>query len=377
MKYKLQVFLITIIGVFAISTAAVLWSPQKVKMTASKTPLEEPASEAVARVKEPPLDLSNPYNLFARDIALAKQSNSSTISLQFFGDIMLDRNVAKNMGDQMLDYIFANLGPGQGRRLFGSADVTIANLEGPFAHARIKTSKSIAFRFDKIFATELKFYGFAAVNLANNHLYDMGRSNVAFTRETLKKAGLGYFGDELLEGPLFTWIATSTPDAVAFLGIHNTYHEPDLKKVAAALVDAKARARYVIVNVHWGEEYKRISNEKQRVLAHWLIDHGATAVIGHHPHVVQEMEIYKGAPIFYSLGNFIFDQYFSQDTQEGLSVGLTLQDGRVKNIYLFPFFGVKSQVQLMVGERRSQFLKWLEEGSRLGGGNFQDGYMKL
>jgi poly-gamma-glutamate synthesis protein (capsule biosynthesis protein) len=281
---------------------------------------------------------------------------------------MLDRNVAKNMSTSGLDYIFANVSTTK-TRMFGAADMLIANLEGPFAPTRIKTSKSIAFRFDSKLAEQLKAYGFHGFSLANNHSYDMGRANVPFTRQVLEKNGLGYFGDELNEGAVYTWFKND----IAFIGIHNTYHEPDLKKLAAAMVDVRKKARYVIVNVHWGEEYKRISNKKQRDLAHWLIDNGATAVIGHHPHVVQEMEIYQGAPIFYSLGNFIFDQYFSKDTQEGLSVGLILQDGKVKSAYLFPFYGVKSQVQLMTEERRDEFLKWVEENSRLDGGKIVDG----
>ncbi len=351
----------------------------------------------------------------ARDIAAPSPSQRrgwgevsphTVITLQFFGDIMLDRNVAKNMGAKGLDYIFEKL-KGQENRFFDGVDMFVANLEGPFAPKRIKTSKSIAFRFDPALAPQLKKYNFTAFNLANNHSYDMGAANVTFTRQTLAKNGFGFFGDELNEGPMYTWVASQTspnlsfvkerdttppssaeervggevppqsPNSIAFLGIHNTYHEPDLKKVEQALVDAKQKARYVIVNVHWGEEYKRLSNKKQQNFAHWLVDHGATAVIGHHPHVVEEMEIYKNAPIFYSLGNFIFDQYFSQDTQEGLSVGLILENGGVESIHLLPFFGVKSQVKLMTGSQREAFLKWMEEKSRLGDVKIENGILNL
>lgn len=317
----------------------------------------------------------NPYERFSQAVAEAKIADPSTIALQFFGDIMLDRNVAKAMRDEMLDYIFAPLGPT--RRLFGSADLTIANLEGPFAEARVKTGKSIAFRFDPVFATELRFYGFNAVNLANNHLYDMGRANVAFTRQTLKKAGLGYFGDELQEGKDFTWITEVAGQPVAFIGLHNVYRDLNMTKVKAALKDAKERARYVIINIHWGDEYQRISNAKQRALARQLIDLGADAVIGHHPHVIQEMEIYQGKPIFYSLGNFIFDQYFSEDTQEGLSAALILQGGSVKDVYVLPFYGIKSQVYVMAGERREKLLSWFSKNSRLGKRSIEDGRLSF
>ncbi|MDO8626153.1 MAG: AmmeMemoRadiSam system protein B [Candidatus Magasanikbacteria bacterium] len=303
-------------------------------------------------------------------------SADHVVTLQFFGDIMLDRNVAKAMGKEGLDYIFAPWQASEYRFLQGM-DVLLANLEGPFAVKRVPTSKSIAFRFDPVFASELKKYNFSAFSLANNHSYDMGRKNVEFTRQTLDASGLGYFGDELKEGVELTWLATSTPEPVAFIGLHNTYHEPDLKKVEEVLSVAKQTAKYVIVNIHWGEEYKQISNQKQRKLAHWLVDHGATVIVGHHPHVVQEMELYKDKPIFYSLGNFIFDQYFSAPTQEGLSVGLTLEGGGVKSIYLFPFYSVKSQVFMMEGERRKKFLEWFGESSQIDGKKIEAGRIEL
>jgi poly-gamma-glutamate synthesis protein (capsule biosynthesis protein) len=164
---------------------------------------------------------------------------------------------------------------------------------------------------------------------------------------------------------------------VAIIGVNNTDHALKMNKVKEAIVEAKKQARYVIVNVHWGVEYKRNSRKAEQDLAHWFVDQGVTAVIGGHPHVVQEMEIYKGAPIFYSLGNFIFDQYFSTDTQEGVSVGLTLNDGKVKDVYVFPFYGVKSQVQLMEGERKAKFFDWWNKNSRLGDKKFSDGKVSL
>jgi poly-gamma-glutamate synthesis protein (capsule biosynthesis protein) len=109
----------------------------------------------------------------------------------------------------------------------------------------------------------------------------------------------------------------------------------------------------------------------------WLIDNGATIVVGHHPHVVQEIEIYKGKPIIYSLGNFVFDQYFSKDTQEGLSVGVVFKEGRVSALHLFPFFGVRSQVELMTGEKRKTFLDWMKKNSRLEGALLEDGVITL
>ncbi len=297
-------------------------------------------------------------------------------SLQFFGDIMIDRNVAKNMGGKGLDYVFANL-KAQQNRFFKGTDLFIANLEGPFAPSRIQTSKSIAFRFDPKWAPQLAKYNFGVLSLANNHSYDMGQKNIVYTRSLLAKNGIGYFGDQLHEGPIYTWFATSTPETVAFVGVESVTHQPDKAALKKAIDDARAKASYVIVFSHMGTEYKQTSNNEQRALYHWCIDNGADAVIAAHPHVIEETEVYNGKPIFYSLGNFVFDQYFSKETQEGLSVGLTLQGGKVKNAYFFPLYSVNSQDYLMSGERRQEFLDWMGKNSRLEGRQIVNSVLSL
>lgn len=295
-------------------------------------------------------------------------SKKSGATLQFFGDIMLDRHVVLNMNKDGLNYVFANL-RGQEDRFFTGVNMYIANLEGPFAPVRVQTSKSIAFRFDPALAIQLKSYGFDAFNLANNHSYDMGKQNVAFTREVLQKNELGYFGDEYHQGSEYTYFAgqeQGLPFTVAFIGLNATEGEMDMKKVKQAVADAKGKSKFVIVNIHWGEEYKRNSNTKQQNIAHQLVDWGVDVIIGHHPHVIQEAEVYKGKFIFYSLGNFIFDQYFSKETQEGISVGLILEDSGEIKAQVMPFFSKKSQVQLMVGEQKNGFFDWFKKNSRLG-----------
>jgi poly-gamma-glutamate synthesis protein (capsule biosynthesis protein) len=301
------------------------------------------------------------------------------MTLQFFGDVMLDRNVAKVMGKKGLDYLFEKL-RGQENRFFNGADLFIVNLEGPFAQKRITTSKSIAFRFDPLLAAQLKKYRFDVVSLANNHTLDMGRANGEFTKKTLDKVNIAHFGEQYAENIKLTYIAgadKTMPEKIAFIGIENVDHSLDMKAVAASIVEAKKETPNVIVYMHSGVEYQRLSSQKQRDLAYSLIDQGAIAVMGAHPHVVEEVEVYNGRPIIYSMGNFIFDQYFSKDTQEGLSVGLTIENNRVSEVRLFPLYGVKSQVFLMTGARRDAFLKWMGGVSRLEGRKIEDGVLAL
>jgi poly-gamma-glutamate synthesis protein (capsule biosynthesis protein) len=114
------------------------------------------------------------------------------------------------------------------------------------------------------------------------------------------------------------------------------------------------------VYVHWGNEYELKHSEQQEALAHYVIDSGIDAVIGHHPHVVQDIEIYNGKPIFYSLGNFIFDQYFSGDVQTGLVVKVYIQKDTI-TYTLVPIssIGRASQPYIMPIEQKTTFLSML------------------
>ena len=127
------------------------------------------------------------------------------------------------------------------------------------------------------------------------------------------------------------------------------------------------------MSVHWGQEYQIKSSVFQQKLARKIIDSGADLIIGHHPHVVQEIEIYNNKLIFYSLGNFVFDQYFSEQTQQGLAVALEIypvrnnDSNRVnpnKNIYkLFPIQSKLSQPFLMEQNQAEKFLEKLSKRS--------------
>ena len=127
-----------------------------------------------------------PYASFIRRITDDDQIGNSVVGIQFFGDIMLDRSVARMMGASGTAYVFEHLF-GEYNGLDQRVDLTIANLEGPFAPTRVKTSKSIAFRFDPKFARELRDAGFDVVSLANNHTLDMGWKNVDLPIKHLMK----------------------------------------------------------------------------------------------------------------------------------------------------------------------------------------------
>ncbi|KKW29811.1 MAG: SH3 type 3 domain protein, partial [Parcubacteria group bacterium GW2011_GWA2_52_8] len=145
-------------------------------------------------------------------------------------------------------------------------------------------------------------------------------------------------GEELKEGVKFGFLAYSYS---ARNDGGNTADQQiatisDLNQLKIDIQQAKDRSEVIIVSMHAGIEYVRDPNQEQTDFAHAAIDAGADIVIGHHPHWIQTIEVYKEKPIFYSLGNFIFDQSWSVDTTEGLAVRFTFRGKELRQAELLP-----------------------------------------
>lgn len=275
-----------------------------------------------------------------------------------FGDIMLDRMVRSRMDSHSLDYPFEKMD----LTYLKNNDILVANLEGPVAKKRVQTSKSIAFRFNPDVVQVLKKYFFDALSEANNHAADMGWSGFNDTFELFAPTGIKIFGNpkEIEDRSVATFDVGG--QKIAFLGLEEVVYKIDDTKAVAKIKELTAQGYKVIPFPHWGIEYQHHPNGRQKDLAHKFIDAGAVAVIGAHPHVVQTFEIYNGHPVFYSLGNAIFDQDFSLDTQEGLSVAISVADDQIR-VLLMPVKINRSQFILMHGDERKKFL---EEFARWG-----------
>lgn len=253
------------------------------------------------------------------------------------GDMMFDRTVRSKINTYGFDYVF-----GPATTTFANYDLVVANLEGPISTHKSKTildnNKSISgfqFTFATGTARALKNAGIDMVSLANNHTDNFGQDGLNQTRQFLDNAGVQYFGSPQNN----TAIATSTCIAMSATGTSKDsasklcigfigWHEFGSKNHQNILNEIKAMrplVDYLVVFPHWGEEYKKTPHIEQVRLARVWTDAGADAVIGAHPHVIQQITRRTTAdgrvvPIFYSLGNFIFDQYFSFDTTHGIGV---------------------------------------------------------
>ncbi|MBX4188222.1 MAG: CapA family protein [Candidatus Doudnabacteria bacterium] len=263
--------------------------------------------------------------------------------LFFAGDIMLSRNVGTKIyeaNDPLLPY--KNI-----REWVLNADIAFANLESPFNNEGARITQGLIFKAEPGSITGLKDSGFDILSTANNHTMDQGIGGLNFTMNWLKSNGIDYIGtgsdchDGLIKetnGIKFGYLAYSytayndggkIPDPLVC-------NWTDSKQISADIMLLKPMVDFLIVSSHMGVEYKRSPEQSNASGARTAIDAGADLFIGHHPHWIQTIEEYRGKYIFYSLGNFVFDQMWSQDTTEGLSIEVLFKDKNLSRITLLP-----------------------------------------
>ena len=285
-------------------------------------------------------------------IAVAK----SPLRFLFFGDLMLDRSVGTRLKNKKVDFLLAGLASSTDLSQF---DLIGANLEGAVTNEgrHYAPEMGFDFAFSSSRIAELKKYNFSYFTIANNHITDQGALGLQETRANLNTLEFNYSGDadaQISENSLK--IITIKDKKIALIALSMVYHNFDLAQAKKIIEGTRGQADWVIVNIHWGNEYQHNYSLWQQKIGRELIDSGADIIIGHHPHVVQGMEIYKKRPIFYSLGNFIFDQYFSPDTQEGLGIELELTDDQIK-IGVTPLRSELSVASLMPEAKKEKFLE--------------------
>ncbi|MFA5131834.1 MAG: CapA family protein [Candidatus Paceibacterota bacterium] len=245
-----------------------------------------------------------------------------TKPLLFTGDIMLGRHVEDLMNKNGLAYPFASTTD------FLKSHVTISNLEGPIPEEHIPTkTNGMTFSFPSRTPTVLKENGIAAVSLANNHALDQKVSGYEYTKLILDHEGVAHFGGYSTTVPDYfeTHIGTTSVVVYGINMISSTWNIRTAYRVTEDL-QKEFPDSVLIAFIHWGNEYDLKQGVQQEEFAHALIDRGVDSIVGSHPHVMQGVELYKGVPIFYSLGNFIFDQYFSQDVERGYTLALDKKD---------------------------------------------------
>jgi len=271
------------------------------------------------------------------------------ISLLNFGDTMLgrevERKIIKNGGDP-----FEKIKGAEGNFLKG-VDFIAVNLEGPITENTQCQKKAYSFRFLPKTAKLLFESKINIVSLANNHSFDCGKKGMSDTKENLADFGIDYFGGNKLSDSYV--IKEAGGKKIAFVGIDDTLRKININDFYNLIENLKRKNDYLVVNIHWGYEYNKLQSKSQTEIAHKLVDSGADIIIGHHPHVIQPMEIYKNKAIFYSLGNFVFDQ-IPKETNEGFGVGIILGDN-INRFYIFPYEIINFQPTLFSYQKAESF----------------------
>jgi poly-gamma-glutamate synthesis protein (capsule biosynthesis protein) len=287
-------------------------------------------------------------NWVQEKIGMPDIKDPNFITFAFAGDMMLDRgvknSVIKNFNNDYSQIFEKSKELGD---IFKKSDIVFANLEGPVSDEGVDQKNLYSFRMDPSVIPALKSVGMIILSVANNHMADWGRVAYADTLSSLKENEILYTGGGINKEEAETpTIIEKYGIKIGFLGFSDKgpdYMKADIDKAGVLLAsdpdfdniikNAAKQVDYLIVSFHFGEEYQTKHNARQELLAHKAIDDGAKIIIGHHPHVTEDFEVYspKGCAqsscvgyIAYSLGNFAFDQSWSKPTMQGMILEIKL-----------------------------------------------------
>ena len=280
-------------------------------------------------------------------------TTTSSLTILFTGDVLLDRGVRHIAEHRGVGYLFEEVTP-----IFRDADAVVVNLECPLTDIVSPVNKKYIFRADARWAKDLKKAGITHAAMANNHSNDQGRRGLQATARHLVDAGitpLGY-GNNFKEQMSPVLIEKDGISVALFnattLTIENWCRiddkpgiaQPSEDELLDEIVDFRRKSpnTHIIVVLHWGVEFQPYPSIRQRALAHRLSEAGVAAVIGHHPHVLQPIDTIGKMPVYYSIGNFVFDQkipkakesmiarltFHSNGTMKSDSIAVRIEGGR-------------------------------------------------
>lgn len=247
-------------------------------------------------------------------VSQTSDNDSLTVIMRFGGDVLLSEWYEEGVSADIHRAF-------DGFDLFHTDHLSVVNLESPVTQRGVRRQKPFTFRTHPRFLETITRAGIEAVSIANNHIYDFGKVGLYDTIAFLDSMNIGYFGaGKNHEAAHRPFIREINGVRVAILGYYGGGEAPAARRNAPGVADRELNlivrdvrsaknlrnADLVIVCFHWGTEKARRPDRSQRAFARAVIDAGADAVIGHHPHVLQGIELYKNKPIVYSLGNLIF-----------------------------------------------------------------------
>lgn len=250
----------------------------------------------------------------------ARVSGGDTLTIAFTGDVLLDRGVREQIESHGIESLFDK----RADSVFRCSDLVVGNLECPATTLRTPMMKKFVFRAEPEWLEALRLHGFTHLNLANNHSVDQGRRGLVDTWHNVEQYGMIPVGVGntmaeaaqpvlLAEHPRRVWLIASLQMPLEHFPYLPEAPSVNQESIDSMLVRIRAlrvedSTAVILVSLHWGQEHTMEPTPMQRRIAHRLIDAGTDALICHHTHTLQTIEEYHGKYIYYSLGNFIFDQ---------------------------------------------------------------------
>ncbi len=292
------------------------------------------------------------------------------------GDLMMTSRVKEFVDSEGVHYPFLQTG-----RLLQAADIAVSNLEAPFTLSGTPFKKKFIFRTPPHYITGICSAGIDLLTLANNHILDYGVEGLQSTLALLDKYALHHCGAGMnrneAEAPAIVKVRNKS---IAFLAFSLTYPEefwsgdskpgtafPHKTRLANQIHSLKHTYDYVIISFHWGAERMTYPKYYQKMYAHLAIDSGADAVIGHHPHVLQGLEIYKNKLIAYSLGNYVFGSY-SNTVDYSVLLKIWFDENGGLMAVLYPVdvnnYRVSFQPTLLGSEKKDAVIDYLNKLSK-------------
>lgn len=296
------------------------------------------------------------------------------LTLAFAGDMQFTGNVENHIKKNGTNYPFAEVKP-----ILTKADFALGNLETTLTKRGSAQDKQFTFRSDPRMAKAIATSGFDAVGLANNHTLDYGQDALFDTINSVKTAGLlplgaGKNAEEATKIhyikkkgktiallnysrvlPSTSWMAGKRKP-----GLASAY---DPKIMYAKVKEARKNADVVVVFIHWGKERVTTPEAYQTELGHQLVDAGADLIVGHHSHIMQPVEWYKGKLIAYSLGNFIFTNSQLDRSNQTALLEVVMNGSRIQAT-LIPARITNGQPRLLQGKEKDEFLRFMDQISR-------------
>lgn len=310
-----------------------------------------------------------------------KNQAKKTLKINAVGDIMMGRRIASNVEKLGGDFIpvLQDVAP-----VLSKADIVFGNVEAPFTDrtkglAGIKEGGKYVLKNPVKSFDAFKMCGFNLVSLANNHILDYYKEGVLDTYRLFEENGIAHSGTGenlekarepaiiekngvkvgLLSYTDMAEIVYKGNPPISFIAGKDKFGVAPKKRdyIIEDIKKTKPSVDLLIISLHWGIEESFDIADYQIKMAHEFIDSGADIILGHHPHQFQGIELYKGKPIFYSLGNFVFDQN-DPENQEGFIASLEYEENELKDLKLLPIRTInKSKVVLVKGDEAQQLLE--------------------